>query len=93
MSDVAVIYNGPAGAYHVEDPGSGKWFELVRGARIDVPDSLAETLIDLDDHDVNFADDLPEPDEVSDPPEPHDPADPDDDPKGSTRDLPNFGGS
>lgn len=80
MSEVAVTYNGPAGAYHAPDE-DGTWHEFVRGATATVSETFADSLLDLDDHTFELDFEPPGFDEAK------------DDPDGSTPVVPNFGGS
>lgn len=66
MSEVAVTYQGPKGAYHVEDT-DGTWRELVRGVPCEVSEALAEKLLELEDHEVTLADEVPAPAEPTPP--------------------------
>lgn len=57
MSDVAIVYNGPSGAYHAAD-ADGTWHELVRGAKATVPEDFAESLLEVEGHEFEFAEDV-----------------------------------
>jgi hypothetical protein len=54
---VEVTYHGPSGCYSAEC--DGEWFELIKGTPLNIPEPLAESLLDVEGHTFTIGDEVP----------------------------------